>query len=50
MIRRTFIWPYGDKAAEEFGRIFTALKRAGRPVQQIDVQIGAMARARCPTA
>jgi hypothetical protein len=41
MIRRLFIWPYSDEAAEEFGRIFTALKRAVRPVQQIDVQIGA---------
>jgi tRNA(fMet)-specific endonuclease VapC len=43
-LSRLFIWPYSDKAAEEFGRIFTELKRAGRPMQQIDVQIGAIAR------
>ena len=28
------IWPYPVEAAEEYGRIFAALKRAGRPMQQ----------------
>lgn len=38
------IWPYSLDAAAEYGRIFTELKRAGRPIQQIDMQIGAIAR------
>jgi len=43
-ISRFIIWPFGVDAAEEYGRIFTELKRAGRPMQQIDIQIGAVAR------
>jgi tRNA(fMet)-specific endonuclease VapC len=43
-LSRLFVWPYGSEAAEEFGRIFSELKRAGRPIQQIDIQIGAIAR------
>ena len=38
------IWPYTNDAAEEFGRVFAELKRAGRSMQQIDIQIGAIAR------
>src|SRR5665213_3466192 len=38
------IWPYTAEAAEEYGRIFAELRRAGRPIQQIDMQIGAIAR------
>ena len=38
------IWPYTAEAAAEFGRNFTELRRAGRPMQQIDMQIGAIAR------
>ena len=38
------IWPYTNEAAEEFGRVFAELKRAGRSMQQIDIQIGAIAR------
>jgi tRNA(fMet)-specific endonuclease VapC len=38
------IWPYSNEAAEEYGRLFTELRRAGRPMQQIDIQIGAIAR------
>lgn len=38
------IWPYTPEAAAEYGRIFVELKRAGRPIQQIDMQIGAIAR------
>ena len=38
------IWPYSIEAAAEYGRIFTQLKRAGTPIQQIDIQIGAIAR------
>lgn len=38
------IWPYTNAAAQEFGRIFADLKRRGRPIQQIDIQIAAVAR------
>ncbi len=30
------IWPYTAEAAAEYGRIFMELRRAGRPMQQID--------------
>lgn len=39
-----FIWPYTTQAAEEYGRIYAELRRAGRHIQQIDMQIGAIAR------
>jgi tRNA(fMet)-specific endonuclease VapC len=35
--------PFDRQAAEQFGRIAAALKRAGRPMQQIDIQIAAIA-------
>jgi tRNA(fMet)-specific endonuclease VapC len=38
------LWQYTEDAAAEFGRIFAELKRAGRVIQQIDMQIGAIAR------
>lgn len=38
------IWPFTVEAAEEYRRVFAELKRAGRPMQQIDMQIGAIAR------
>ena len=43
-VSRLFVWPYTEDAAAEFGRIFAELKRAGRPMQQIDMQIAAIAR------
>jgi len=42
-IRYLRVWPYTNHAAKEFGRIFALLKRNGRPMQQIDVQIAAIA-------
>ena len=36
-------WPFDEAAAVEFGRIFARLKQMGRPMQQIDIQIGAIA-------
>jgi tRNA(fMet)-specific endonuclease VapC len=36
-------WPFERKAAEEYGRIATELKRTGRMIQQIDIQIAAVA-------
>jgi len=38
------LWHYTEDSAAEFGRIFAELKRAGRVIQQIDMQIGAIAR------
>lgn len=38
------IWPYEIAAAEEYGRIAAELKRCGRTIQQIDIQIAAVAR------
>jgi tRNA(fMet)-specific endonuclease VapC len=37
------LWPFDQKAASESGRIFAELKRLGRPMQQIDIQIAAIA-------
>lgn len=36
-------WPYEQAAAYEYGRIFAELKRRGRIIQQIDMQIAAVA-------
>lgn len=38
------VWPYSARAAEEYGRIFAELRRKGNPIQQVDMQIGAIAR------
>jgi tRNA(fMet)-specific endonuclease VapC len=43
-ISKLRIWPYSLEAAEQYGRIFIELRRAGRPIQQIDMQVGAIAR------
>lgn len=42
-LSRLILWPYDQEAAAEFGRIFTQLKRVGRPMQQVDIQIAAIA-------
>ena len=42
-VSRLTNWPYDQAAAEEFGRPFISLKRLGRPMQQIDIQIAAIA-------
>jgi tRNA(fMet)-specific endonuclease VapC len=42
-IRRLRIWSFDKAAAEECGRLAATLKRIGRPMQQIDVQIAATA-------
>src|SRR5437660_1616783 len=36
-------WPYEKAAAYEFGRIIAELRKIGRPMQQIDIQIAAIA-------
>jgi tRNA(fMet)-specific endonuclease VapC len=43
-LSRFVVWPYTNAAAAEFGRIFAELRSVGRVIQQIDIQIGAIAR------
>ena len=38
------IWPFDQVAAVEYGRLAAELRRRGRAMQQIDVQIAAIAR------
>lgn len=42
-LSRLVVWPYTNGAAEQFGRLFAELRRLGRPMQQIDIQIAAIA-------
>ena len=42
-LSRLVIWPYTNEAAEQFGRVFAELRRAGRPMQQIDIMVAAIA-------
>jgi tRNA(fMet)-specific endonuclease VapC len=37
------VWPFDNKAAFEHGRIAAELRWIGRPMQQIDIQIAAIA-------
>lgn len=43
-LSRLVVWPYTNAAAAEYGRLFAELRGAGRVIQQIDMQIGAIAR------
>ena len=38
-----FSWPFDRAAAEEYGRIAAELKRTGRMIQPVDIQIAAIA-------
>jgi len=42
-LSRLVVWPYTNEAAEQFGRVFAELRRIGRPVQQIDIMVAAIA-------
>ena len=42
-LSRVVCWPLDWKAAEEYGRLAAHLKQAGRIIQQIDIQIAAIA-------
>jgi tRNA(fMet)-specific endonuclease VapC len=42
-VRLFRLWPFTARAAWEFGRLFAALRRAGRPMQTADIQIAAIA-------
>lgn len=37
------VWPYDERAAEMFGRLYADLRRQGRTIQQVDLQIAAIA-------
>lgn len=36
-------WPYTHEAAEEYGRLAAELRRAGRTIQRVDLQLAAIA-------
>ncbi len=38
------VWPFTEAAAEEYGRLAAELRRIGRPMQQVDIMIAAIAR------
>lgn len=42
-LARLRIWPFDRQAAEEYGRVSAELKHLGRPMQQTDIQIAAVA-------
>ena len=42
-LRKFIHWPFDKAAAHEFGRLFALLRRMGRPMQQVDIQIAAIA-------
>jgi tRNA(fMet)-specific endonuclease VapC len=44
MLANLTIWPFTEEAAEEYGRLAAELRRIGRPMQQIDIMIAAIAR------
>lgn len=37
------LWPFDSVASWEYGRLYAELRRIGRPMQQIDIQIAAIA-------
>ena len=43
-VRILFTWPFDSAAAREYGRLYAELRRSGRTIQQIDLQIAAVAR------
>ena len=42
-LSRLVVWPYTNAAAEQFGRVIAELRRIGRPMQQIDIMVAAIA-------
>jgi tRNA(fMet)-specific endonuclease VapC len=43
-LRDYVLWEYDSAAAVEFGRLKADLRKAGRPIPDVDVQIAAIAR------
>ena len=37
------VWPFDQAVAEEYGRVFATPRHKGRPMQQIDIRIAAIA-------
>lgn len=46
-LRRVVCWTFDRAAAEEYGRLYAELRRLGRPMQQIDVQVAALVLGQC---
>jgi tRNA(fMet)-specific endonuclease VapC len=44
MLAELGLWPFDSSAAEEFGRIKAELRRLGRMIPDVDIQIAAIAR------
>ena len=42
-LSRLRVWPFEVKAGEMYGRLYAELRRKGRPMQVIDIQIAAIA-------
>ncbi len=42
-LKTLILWPFDKDAAYNYGRLFSELRRVGRTMQQIDIQIGAIA-------
>jgi tRNA(fMet)-specific endonuclease VapC len=42
-LSRLLVWPCTNDAAAHFGRLFAELRRLGRPMQQIDIPVAAIA-------
>jgi tRNA(fMet)-specific endonuclease VapC len=42
-LSRIRCWPFDRESAEEYGRLAAELRRIGRPMQQIDIMIAAVA-------
>ena len=42
-LSRLVVWPYTNDAAAQFGRVFAELRRMGRPMQQIEIMVAAIA-------
>jgi tRNA(fMet)-specific endonuclease VapC len=42
-LTRIVFWPFDRAAAEEYGRLYAKLRRRGRAMQQIDIQVAAIA-------
>jgi tRNA(fMet)-specific endonuclease VapC len=41
--RTLYLWPFDKAAAKQYGRIHAVLTRIGRPMQQVDMQVAAVA-------
>ncbi len=42
-LARVKCWPFDRNASQEYGRLATQLKRTGRPMEQIDIMVAAIA-------